>query len=495
VSRHHASLLALALAMLLGAGSAIAHPLGNFSISRYAGLEIGPDTVQVRYVVDMAEIPTFRVIQDDALVAEAGHPTVAPWVARTSTALGRGLRLEVDGRPLTLVAGASEIVFPPGAGDLPTLKLAVVYRAALEPAAGAARELRYVDENFPERAGWKEIVLRAGPGVSLVRSTVPATDRSRELADYPVDLVNSPPQDVEARATFRHDAASTTATSPAAPPPSLPSTRPPSSSSALANLVSRAEPGAGMVAMALLVAMALGAFHALEPGHGKSVVAAYLVGSRGTARHALVLGLVVTVAHTAGVYLLGGVTFYASRHVMPERLYPWLSLISGLTIAGLGAVLFRRRYAGVDDAHGHAHHGHHHHSHPHDHAHPNEHPAVYDGDHAHDHSGKSVSLGSLVALGVSGGIVPCPAALVVLLSALSMHRVGFGLVLIVAFSVGLAAVLVIIGILMVHAGRLMARFHEDGPWIRRWLPLTSSAVMTLLGLGIAAQAVAPWIPR
>ena len=106
-----------------------------------------------------------------------------------------------------------------------------------------------------------------------------------------------------------------------------------------------------------------------------------------------------------------------------------------------------------------------------------------------------MSLRALVALGVSGGIIPCPAALVVLLSALSMHRVGFGLVLIVAFSVGLAAVLVIIGVLMVYAGRLMARFREDGPWIRRWLPLTSSAVMTLLGLGIAVQAMVPWIHR
>lgn len=83
----------------------------------------------------------------------------------------------------------------------------------------------------------------------------------------------------------------------------------------------------------------------------------------------------------------------------------------------------------------------------------------------------------------------------VLLSALSMHRVGFGLVLIVAFSIGLAAVLVAIGILIVYAGRLMSRFREDGPWIRRWLPLTSSAVMTLLGLGIAAQALASWTPR
>ena len=191
----------------------------------------------------------------------------------------------------------------------------------------------------------------------------------------------------------------------------------------------------------------------------------------------------------AGVYLLGGITFYASQHVVPERLYPWLSLVSGLMIAGVGLALFLRRFGGRGAEHGHDHHhGHHHH---HDHHGPHDHG---DGVHDHDHGHQPVSLRALVALGVSGGIIPCPAALVVLLTALSMHRVGFGLVLIVAFSIGLAAVLVAIGILMVYAGRLMTRFRDDGPWIRRWLPLTSSAVMTLLGLGIAVQAVAPWMP-
>jgi ABC-type nickel/cobalt efflux system permease component RcnA len=140
------------------------------------------------------------------------------------------------------------------------------------------------------------------------------------------------------------------------------------------------------------------------------------------------------------------------------------------------------------------HHHHHEHPHDHDHAHGHAHPHVHAHD-GHDHGDAPVSLRALVALGVSGGIIPCPAALVVLLSVLSMHRVGFGLVLIVAFSVGLAAVLVTIGVLMVYAGRLMTRFREDGPWIRRWLPLTSSAVMTLLGLGIVVQAMVPWIPR
>jgi ABC-type nickel/cobalt efflux system permease component RcnA len=236
---------------------------------------------------------------------------------------------------------------------------------------------------------------------------------------------------------------------------------------------------------AALLAAALGAFHALEPGHGKTVVAAYLVGSRGTARHALILGLIVTASHTAGVYLLGGVTLYASRYIVPERLYPWLGAVSGLIIAALGFALFLRRYASRDGHHGHEHHGH-----THDHAHGHHHHHGHDhGHHHHVPSGQTVSLRELFALGITGGIVPCPAALVVLLGAVALRRVGFGLFLIAAFSVGLAAVLIAIGLLMVYARRLMARFQGEGRMVTRWLPLTSSAVMTVLGLAIAGQAL------
>jgi ABC-type nickel/cobalt efflux system permease component RcnA len=482
--------------LLLTASTAAGHPLGNFTISHYAGLDLESDALRIRYVIDMAEIPTFQEMQSGGLVAERAHPSVAPWVARQIDVLRRGLRVSLDGRPLELTATSSEILFPPGEGELPTLKLGVVYRADLGAAAAGPAELRYADTNYPDRAGWKEVVVRGGAGVTILASTAPATDRSAQLSDYPTDLLDSPPQDLEARVTFTRAIA--TAAAPPAPsagaPPAAPApaldlqpNRQAAPGSALAGLLSERESGAGIFAMALLVAAVLGAFHALEPGHGKTVVAAYLVGSRGTVRHALILGLVVTASHTAGVYLLGALTFYASRHIVPERLFPWLSLLSGLTIAVLGAVLFLRRYTGADDGHHHHHHhGHHHGDEVHDHHH---------GDGRHDHTHEPVSLRALFALGVSGGIIPCPAALVVLLGALSVRRVGFGLILIVAFSVGLAAVLVVIGILMVYARRLMARFREEGPLINRWLPLTSSAVMTLLGLGIAAQALTPWMPR
>jgi nickel/cobalt transporter (NicO) family protein len=251
-------------------------------------------------------------------------------------------------------------------------------------------------------------------------------------------------------------------------------------------IMAKKELGVAIILAALAVAVGLGAFHALEPGHGKTLVAAYLVGSRGTVKHAVLLGLIVTAAHTTGVYILGAITLYASKYIVPERLYPWLGAISGVMIAALGLMLLVRRYQGRDGllAHSHQHHGAHDHgAHGHHHHH--------DGGHAQHHHevNQQVSAKQLLALGISGGIVPCPAALVVLLSAVAMQRIGFGLLLIVAFSVGLAAVLIAIGVLMVYARQFMARFQGDGQWTTRWLPLTSSAFIVIVGVALTWQAL------
>lgn len=543
------SLMTLAAVFVIPSSSA-AHPLGNFSISQYTGIQIRSDVVELHYLIDMAEIPTFQEIQETGIVPEVGHPGLRGYLNRKVETLKEGLRLEVDGRRLQVEADSNEVIFPPGAGGLLTMKIGVRYRAKLPgPLAAGPSQLYYRDGNFQSRAGWKEIIATGGRGIRLTESSVPAADRSHELSDYPVDLLNSPPQDLEARVVFtRRDlvplpavvesatpaprgtasqewqATPLAQTSPATTPPTEPAfvdvsprattTEGPvalpvleankqrTPRSAFTEVMSTKELSVGAILIALLVAGGLGAFHALEPGHGKTVVAAYLVGAHGTAWHAVWLGLIVTASHTAGVYLLGAVTLYASRYVVPERLYPWLGLVSGLAIAGLGFTLFLRRYAEAtsphadDHAHDHGHPPHHGHVHHHGsiaHSHgPDQEPGDVQAGHHHPHhhepSGR-VSLAGLVTLGVTGGIVPCPAALVVLLSALSLNRVGFGLLLIVAFSVGLAAVLIAIGMLMVFARRFMARFQGEGPLITRWLPLTSSAVITLLGLGIAVQAL------
>jgi nickel/cobalt exporter len=539
-------LAAWALTMVvLGPASASAHPLGNFSISHYAGIRVEADVIEIRYVIDMAEIPTFQEIQDTGIVPEPAHPGVRAYLARKAETLAQGLRVELNGRPLPVEVLGTDIIFPEGAGGLPTLKMGIRYRARVEAEVSPTlRSLHYRDTNYPDRAGWKEIVATAGPRVRLLESTASEQDRSGELSDYPTDLLDSPPQQVEARMAFAWEPAVGAAPAPAAGgpgrraparAPSAPPTRAPRPAltasvpapaavspgdalppAALATspepialrpnvqatprnsfteLLVRKELSLGVVLAALVVAAGLGAFHALEPGHGKTVVAAYLVGARGTARHAAALGLIVTASHTAGVYLLGAVTLYATRYVVPERLYPWLGAISGLTITGLGVYLLVTRWRGP----GHARHHHHGDDHSHDHDHAAA-PSGHDHTHGHSHGAHhhhhdaahdTVSTRQLLALGITGGIVPCPAALVVLLSAISLGRVGFGLLLIVAFSLGLAAVLMGIGLLVVHARTFMRRFQGEGPMITRWLPITSAVVITLVGVAIVIQALMP----
>jgi ABC-type nickel/cobalt efflux system permease component RcnA len=506
-----------------------AHPLGNFSINHYAGITIHADAVEIRYVIDLAEIPTYQELREVRPEAPADLTPAegAALAARKAEEWRAGLVLAVNGRRLDLVRREAGFAIAPGAGGLPTLRLTASYRAALDPAhLGATSRLRYEDRNYPGRAGWKEVVVAGAPGIVPARSPLPSTSRSKELTDYPADMLNSPPQDLTADVTFATASASVAAAGegPMAPG-GLGAAGPALAGGGRARgdrftaLIAASDLTPGFVGFAGLVAFALGALHALEPGHGKTVVAAYLVGARGTALHAVLLGTIVTASHTAGVYLLGLVTLYASRYIVPERLYPWLGFASGLLIVALALSLFRRRRrelaSGAHEpgmlGHGHGHpHVHAHaddHGHPpgrghagHAHAHAHDHPRGPSGHghhHGHGHGpghhhhvppDGRVTLGGLVALGISGGIIPCPAALVVLLSAMALRRIGFGLLLIVAFSLGLALVLVAIGLLMVYARRLLERFRWEGGWLQR-LPLASSLAMAILGLGIAAQAL------
>ncbi len=229
--------------------------------------------------------------------------------------------------------------------------------------------------------------------------------------------------------------------------------------------------GAEFLAVTLAVAFFLGAAHALTPGHGKTIVAAYLVGSRGKVWDAVYLGSVVTLTHTSSVFVLGVLTLFASRYFLMDQIFPWLSLLSGLLIVVMGIWLFQARWRAARH--------HHDHDHPHDHSHP--HP------HTHEHA-PAVSRWQLLSLGVSGGLVPCPEALTVLLIAVSMHRLALGLIILVAFSLGLAAVLIAIGVAMILSGPLLSRLSPAG-WVSRVLPVGSAALVTLLGIGIVFKAV------
>jgi ABC-type nickel/cobalt efflux system permease component RcnA len=243
----------------------------------------------------------------------------------------------------------------------------------------------------------------------------------------------------------------------------------------LSRLLHQGDAGWGVMLLGMLAAFAFGAVHALSPGHGKTLVAAYLVGSRGTPRHAVFLGLMVTFTHTISVFALGLVTLYLSRFVLPESITPVLGAVSGVTIVWVGAALLYRRTVGRAGA-------------P-----PSTELAHHHGDgRLHTHLPEEVSLGGLIALGASGGLVPCPSALVLLLTAVSLGRVGLGLALLAAFSAGLAVVLTAIGLAVLFARRWLP---ESGTLARgkalRYLPVASAAFIVCVGIAMTWVSLRP----
>lgn len=453
-------LLGLAAALLAPA-AATAHPLGNFTINRYSRIEVSGNRVYVLYVLDLAEIPTFQARQ------QAGGIDAAVYARR----IAARLRLSVDGKPARLVPVGHALAFPQGAGGLRTTRLEVVLSG---PVVSGRSSVFYHDNNYAGRIGWKEIVVRAGHSATVLSSSAPSKSTSGELRAYPKNLLQSPLDVTSATARIEPG------TGPGIAPglTSGKSLQAPDriASSGFAKLIARGRLTVGFVLVSMFVAFFWGAAHAFSPGHGKSIVAAYLVGSRGTPRHAVLLGLTVTVTHTIGVFALGLITLTLSSFIVPDQLYPWLNLVSALLIVGVGiSVLrwrvreWRRRDSGDD-------HGDHH-DHGHDHGHGH--------DHSHD---PALGMRRLLGVGISGGIIPCPTALVVLLAAISLHRVGYGLVLILAFSFGLAAAMTGIGVLAVTAKRAFRRVDFEGGLIRL-LPAVSAVVVLGLGLAMTARAI------
>jgi ABC-type nickel/cobalt efflux system permease component RcnA len=275
----------------------------------------------------------------------------------------------------------------------------------------------------------------------------------------------------------------------------------------MANFIRRTDLPPGVAALALLLTAGLGALHALSPGHGKALVAAYLVGSRGTVRHAITLGAIVTVTHVGSVLLVGLLVLGLSARLLPEQVFPWLGFGSGILVSGVGLWMLTRRALGVSDEDHHRNHTHDHHDRAHhnlDEHQTHSHHDHESRDHGHNSPGchallcgvagarrrEGVTWGSLLSLGVAGGMVPCPSALVVLLTAIAFRRIAFGLALILAFSVGLAIVLIVIGILCVKAAHLVNR-TQSGRTQRliRVLPVLSAVLVTLTGAAIAINAL------
>ncbi len=529
-----ALLLFFALAAIVSA-----HPLGNFTINHYARLEPSANVLRVRYVLDYAEIPTFQEKQnmDTDSNGDMSPAEISAYLAERMPVLLQNLKLTVNQRPiaLQLEPNSAQLEFLPGQGGLEIMHVSAWLRAPFA-VSSAGDAISFQDTNYTERLGWREIVARASTSTEIKNANVSDKETSQELTTYPADMLSNPLNQRQATFTVLPGAGS--ATSSTAAPATV-------DTSALgifdrtrddfAKLITTQDAlSPTVLLLSLLAAMALGAVHAFSPGHGKAVVGAYLVGSRGNWQHAVFLGLVVTATHTAGVYALGAVTLFLSAYIFPDQLLPWLGFISGMLVAVIGIRLFIERLraarkgdsafdravkrtpargsrgkaaqAGLTYAYA-----------PgkgsgsmsaaeysaalNDHPMTPGHSHVFatpeeEAAHACDHLAEIQTLEkptwkNLLSLGISGGLLPCPSALVVMLSAIALGRVLYGLYLIIGFSVGLAGVLVLTGLALLYLGRAAGRMFagERVSWFMRYVPIVGAGFVALLGIGIAFDAV------
>jgi nickel/cobalt exporter len=526
-----------------------AHPMGNFSVNHYARIVPHNGGADISYVIDLAEIPTFELLQKWNLQASSPQAALQSRAVDEARNWVRNLTVSIGGSKVQPKFEGAQMTLTDGVGGMKVMRVEV--KVAVN---GGAGKLVYVDRNYPERTGWKEVVIGTGP------------DRSQALTAYPTDPAVPQPQDVRASVEIQGSGPVVAQVAPTAPVPAplavpepppvgqpqaepkpAPTAATPAQTESMGSLkrgdyLSTVLHGGditfGVGLACLLVAFGLGALHAFEPGHGKTMVAAYLVGSRGTPRHAVLLGLMTTFTHTVSVFLLGFVTLFLSRYIMPEKMTKVLGVVSGLSIVWIGGIMLYRRSRKLigthtnvhhhdhhhhDHPHAHEHaavtaHSHHEHSHGHGHEHSHDHHHEHDAhshspashshhDHSHDHGHShdhdhahhhvpegDITMGSLIALGASGGMVPCPAALILLLTCISLGRPGFGMMLLLSFSVGLAIVLMATGLVVLFAKNLVPERHRNSqsPLIRA-LPVISAAVIVVIGLVMTGVSLG-WLP-
>lgn len=443
---------------LLATGSAAAHPLGNFTINHLARIQARATELRVHYVLDIAEIPTFQIMH------AAGTWTPArmrEWADSESALVVNGFSIKADGAALALHLEAASARTRAGAGGLPILYWTGDYTAAL----GAKTSIAVNDRVYADRRiGWKDIIV---PGI---------VDPTAELRSYPSALIGSPRRND--RATFEvrdgrivdvriggSEAEAWNATSIV-------------KASALSDLVAYSAQTPVWVLLTILAAFGLGALHGLEPGHGKAILAFTLVGARATFKQAAILAAALTFAHTIAVLSLGVLLCFAAGFAT-ERLFTWITLLSGAAVAFIGARGLARALscAAAAREHSHAHARgipHHHHDR---------------GEHSHSHAipgSAPLHFRSAVLAAMSGGIAPCPAAIVVLLTALHMHRVGYGLLLIVVFSLGLAAILSGLGLAVVRGASWLSRRSQFAR-VATFAPIATAGVISIIGAIMLAQ--------
>ena len=530
--------------LLVTTNVASAHPLGNFTINQASVLEVGGNRLAITHVVDMAEIPTFQTKSDidrdrngDLSGAERRQ-----WAQAECGRVNAKLSVQVDGARAKLNSGSATAVLLAGQAGLQTLRLECKLSAPL--AAGVQHRVRFSNGYVSDRIGWREITA-VGDGARLVGRSVPRVSPSALLTKYPTDRLSSPLDQRSVSFESRPSGAQTSA-----PVRTIPTATGSvvrgfdSLTQSLTDSVSARRLTVGLALVALAFAIALGALHAFAPGHGKTVMAAYLVGERGTVKDGLLIGVTVATTHTLGVLILGAV-LTASQTFAPESVYPYLSLASGVCFAFLGVFLLvgairRRKTGGL--RFGHHHHGPGGHTHEvgHDHSHVPEperalalagvpaaghagnlHTAAHDDHHAHahahdsheghdDHDGaphvhddhghshrapavtreRQLSRRSLLTLGFAGGLVPTPTAVVVLLGATAIGRAWFGAVLVLAYGIGMGGTLVLAGLVLAKARRRfdLAGRSDRALRIAAFFPVATAVVITASGLWLVARA-------
>jgi nickel/cobalt transporter (NicO) family protein len=529
-----AALGAVALLALLPA-VALAHPLGNFTINHYAGIRVEPGRIVLDVVIDQAEIPTFQERQridtdGDGIVspAEIEHERLT-----ACSTLAPSLRLSVGADSIPLSPVAAGLTFPPGAAGLQTMRLACVYLAPLSATFAPNERITFEDASHAERIGWREIT-RQGSGVTLGAGAPASTSVSNRLTLYPTSMLSQPLDvrsasfvaspggptlapfqdpdttplpgavDLDASQPLNVDHAGAAAADVAGVPGGV--------GSDIAGLLQTQDLNPLILLGSIAVAMVLGAGHALTPGHGKTLMGAYLVGVRGTPIHAVTLGLSVTVSHTLGILALAGIVI-AFRGVIPAETFNRIAPIaSGLLVLGIGGWLLigqlrARRRAAAAVGHGHPHGEHDERAHDHEHQHQHEHEHEHEREHAeadiatHAHGGMrhshapreraKLTWRSLFVLGLAGGIIPSTNALIILLSTIATGRAVYGLVLVVAFGLGMAVVLGGVGLTLVLARDRIERLPAR-PGLGRVLayaPVAAGFVVFALGIYLTTQAV------
>lgn len=441
--KRFSALILFGLVFGTGAMPAAAHPLGNFTTNVHLGVAIEASDVSVRLIVDMAEIPTFREPLDadgDEVVSESELTDHAEAICRDQA---DQIDMVAANTPILLDVQQFFGELLPGESDLQTLRVECSYLGSLPP---AANRLTVQNQVYADRTGWAEMVVTGGTAEGLG-----ATSPSAFLTNYPD---SAPLAERQAEISLGTGQSAT-------PSPQSAEQAPPITERLAQGLTSTGSTG---TLVALVAALGLGATHALAPGHGKTLMAAYLVGRRGRPRQAVGLGLAVAVSHTIGVAVLGLVTALASSAFQPETVYPWLTTGSALIVTGLGVALLVKALSGRS---------HHDHDHDHDHVPPTD-----------------LGWRSLAALGLAGGLVPSASAVVLLLGAVAIGKPWFGVALVFGFGVGMSIALVAAGLIALRVttvGMDRLRRRIDVP--ARLVPIGAGLVVTAVGLFLAWDGV------